>query len=83
MDYQTKVCNAIKIAYSAQYIYICDCFVQFKFIVEDGVALPVDPAFWDYLISTSQREWGLLVYEQDGFYVQYEKTKALQVCCVS
>ena len=55
-------------------------FIQFKFIIEEGVSLPVDPAFWDYLISTSQREWSLLVYEQDWLYVQFIRTKSLQVC---
>ena len=53
--------------------------MQFKFIVEEDVALPVDSTFWDYLMSTSQTQWSLIVYEQDWLDVQYPKTKALQV----
>ena len=53
--------------------------MQFKFIVEYDIALPVDQKFWDYLIESSQIEWSLIVYEQDWLDVQYPKTKALQV----
>ena len=53
--------------------------MQFKFIVEEDVALPVDSAFWDYLMASSQIQWSLIVYEQDWLDVQYPKTKALQV----
>ena len=67
----------MQIAYN--YVLWYYAYLQFKFIIEEGVALPVDPAFWDYLISTSQREWSLLVYEQDWLYVQFIRTKALQV----
>ena len=77
-DYQTKVCIASKFCSSSN--LITALYTQFKFIVEEDVALPVDPAFWDYLISTSQRDWSLLVYEQDWLYVQFIRTKALQVC---
>ena len=53
--------------------------MQFKFIVEEGVALPVDPTFWDYLMASAQTQWSLIVYEQDWLNVQFSKTKALQV----
>ena len=53
--------------------------MQFKFIVEEDVALPVDSAFWDYLMASSQIQWSLIVYEQDWLDVQYPKTKALLV----
>ena len=53
--------------------------MQFKFIVEENVALPVDSTFWDYLMASSQIQWSLIVYEQDWLDVQYPKTKALQV----
>ena len=39
--------------------------MQFKFIVEEDAALPVDLAFWDYLMASSQTQWSLIVYEQD------------------
>ena len=52
--------------------------MQFKFIVEEDVALPVDSTFWDYLMASSQIQWSLIVYEQDWLDVQYPKTKALQ-----
>ena len=48
-DYQTKVCIASKFCSSSN--IITALYAQFKFVVEEGVALPVDPAFWDYLIS--------------------------------
>ena len=53
--------------------------LQFKFIVEDDIALPVDPKFWDYLLSNAQKDWQLFVYEQDFLLTQFEKTKALHV----
>lgn len=53
--------------------------IQFKFIVEEDVALPVDAIFWDYLMRSSQIQWSLIVYEQDWLDVQYPKTRALQV----
>ena len=43
------------------------------------MALPVDPKFWDFLLSNAQKDWGLFVYEQDALSVQYGGTKALQV----
>ena len=53
--------------------------MQFKFIVEEDVALPVDPTFWDYLMASSQIQWGLTVYEQDWLDVQWSETRALHV----
>ncbi len=43
------------------------------------MALPVDPEFWDYLMSSSQLAWGLMVYEQDWLDKQFPDTKALLV----
>ncbi len=47
--------------------------------MEDKIALPIDPTFWDYLMSSSQLDWGLMVYEQDWLDNQFSRTKALLV----
>ena len=62
-----------------RYGYNCLLCSQFKFIVEEDIALPVDPKFWDYLLSNAQIDWQLFVYEQDFLLTQFGKTKALQV----
>ena len=54
-------------------------FLQFKFIVEKNMSLPIDPKFWNFLLSNAQKDWGLFVYEQDALAGQFEGTKALQV----
>jgi len=41
--------------------------------------LPVDPSFWDFLLSSSQQEWNLWVYEQDWLFVQYSRVMELLV----
>ncbi|XP_062503496.1 uncharacterized protein LOC134180364 [Corticium candelabrum] len=51
---------------------------QFDFIVESNAALPVSAEFWDYLISSSKREWNLFVYEQDWLDTEFNTLKALQ-----
>jgi len=43
---------------------------DFNFIIEEPFAIPLDYAFWDYLISTAV-EWGLTVYEQDWLYNEF------------
>ena len=53
--------------------------MQFKFITENSASLPVDPKFWDYLLSTAQKDWQMFVYEQDFLYTQFQRTRALQV----
>ena len=53
--------------------------MQFKFIVENNASLPVDPKFWDYLLSSAQNDWEMFVYEQDWLSEQFAKTAALQV----
>ena len=53
--------------------------MQFKFITENSASLPVDPMFWDYLLSTAQKDWQMFVYEQDFLYTQFQRTRALQV----
>ena len=55
---------------------------KFQFIVEEEASLPVEEAFWDYLLSSSKNNWNLLVYEQDWLDVAVVKLKALQVSCV-
>lgn len=77
MTMNTMVRLTLKLAIS--YYDRIHCLMQFKFIVEEDVALPVDSTFWDYLMASSQTEWSLIVYEQDWLDVQYPKTKALQV----
>ncbi len=32
------------------------------------MALPLQQAFWEWLLTSSQREWGLTTYEQDWLY---------------
>ena len=59
--------------------YYCITILQFKFIVEEDIALPVDPKFWDFLLSNAQKDWELFVYEQDFLLTQFGRTKALQV----
>ncbi len=52
---------------------------QFKFIVDKNGAVPVDPAFWDYLLSDPVKDWRLIVYEQDWLNVELGKVKELMV----
>ena len=52
---------------------------KFEFIVESEASLPVDPDFWDFLLSSSKNTWGLLVYEQDWLDVAVMKLEALRV----
>ena len=50
----------------------------FNFIIdEDGYALPVDPEFWRYLLSTAKDEWNLKVYEQDWLDNEYSHLNEL------
>ena len=52
---------------------------DYDFIIEPLAALPVDPAFWDFLLSSSKQNWSLLVYEQDWLDVAVEKLESLRV----
>ena len=47
--------------------------------MEKDAALPVDPKFWDYLLSNAQKDWELFAYEQDFLSSQFMKTNALLV----
>lgn len=47
--------------------------------MEKDAALPIDPKFWDYLLSNAQKDWELFAYEQDFLTSQFVKTNALQV----
>ena len=53
--------------------------MQFRFIVENDASLPIDPKFWNYLLSSAQKDWEMFVYEQDWLSEQFTKMKALQV----
>ena len=50
---------------------------KFDFIVEDKMALPVSQDFWDYLMETAKRDWGLFVYEQDWLLTVFGGLKAM------
>ena len=52
---------------------------KFDFIIESEASLPVDPDFWDFLLSSSKDSWNLLVYEQDWLYVTVDRLNALKV----
>lgn len=51
---------------------------QYNFIIEGDYALPNDSSFWQFLLSSAQREWDLWVYEQDWLYTVYNDLPALQ-----
>lgn len=51
---------------------------EYDFIIEGDFALPNDSSFWRFLLSSSQREWDLWVYEQDWLYTVYNDLPALQ-----
>ena len=51
---------------------------DYNFVVEGNYALPNDSSFWRFLLSSSQREWNLWVYEQDWLYTIYNDLPALQ-----
>ena len=61
------------------FFLLCQNGGKFDFIINKTAALPVDPSFWDYLLSSSQQKWDLWVYEQDWLFVQYTKTNELLV----
>ena len=50
--------------------------------MEPFASLPVEQAFWDFLLSSSKQEWGLLVYEQDWLDVEVERLVSLQVSTI-
>ena len=52
---------------------------DYDFILGEKAALPLDATFWDYLLSSSKKEWHLLVYEQDWLYVEFSDVNQLQV----
>jgi len=51
---------------------------KYKFVVEQNLALPDDPSFWDFLLSTSRSEWGLIMYEQDWLSTVWDSLKAIR-----
>ncbi|PIK42555.1 hypothetical protein BSL78_20580 [Apostichopus japonicus] len=44
----------------------------FDFIVEFIRAIPQDEEFWNFLLSSAKKEWGLILYEQDWLNHQFE-----------
>ena len=53
---------------------------NFDFIIDKGdIALPDDPLFWQYLLSTSRNEWNLWTYEQDWLLTESGRLKELQL----
>ena len=50
----------------------------FEFYIERETANPNDASFWEFLLSSSKREWGLLVYEQDWLYHTYNAISELR-----
>ena len=51
---------------------------QYDFVIEGDYALPNDSSFWRFLLSSSQKEWDLWVYEQDWLYTVYDNLPAVQ-----
>lgn len=47
---------------------------QYDFIVEkdNHKAIPTEQAFWDFLMSSSKKDWNLAVYEQDWLHNEWE-----------
>lgn len=50
-----------------------------RFLIDQdqGLALPTEYSFWDFLMDSSKR-WGLHTYEQDWLYVQNRQIQILQ-----
>ena len=51
---------------------------NYTFVVDGNFALPNDSSFWDFLLSSSQKQWNLSVYEQDWLDTEYNGLKELQ-----
>jgi len=49
--------------------------------VEPLAAVPVEQAFWDFLLSSSKQTWNLMVYEQDWLYVEFSRLASMLVSC--
>eukprot|EP01012_Entosiphon_sulcatum_P006732 TRINITY_DN13233_c0_g1_i2.p1 TRINITY_DN13233_c0_g1~~TRINITY_DN13233_c0_g1_i2.p1 ORF type:complete len:763 (+),score=129.91 TRINITY_DN13233_c0_g1_i2:23-2290(+) len=47
----------------------------FDFIVEKNFSIPTQQEFWDFLIGDSKK-WGLVVYEQDWLFNEFEGLNA-------
>lgn len=52
---------------------------KWDFLIDQtgDIALPLDPAFWDMLLTT-KRDTGMIMYEQDWLDVQFDRTPQLQ-----
>ena len=51
---------------------------DYDFVVDGNFALPNDSSFWHFLLSSSQQQWNLWVYEQDWLDTEYEGLKELR-----
>ena len=52
----------------------------FNFIIDSGqIALPDDPSFWQFLLSSARDQWNLWTYEQDWLLTESGKLKELQI----
>ncbi len=47
--------------------------------MDENGAIPVDPAFWDYLLSDPVNKWRLIVYEQDWLDTEVSRVPELRV----
>ena len=51
---------------------------DYNFVVDGNFALPNDSSFWHFILSSSQKQWNLSVYEQDWLDTEYEGLKELR-----
>ncbi|XP_071835062.1 uncharacterized protein [Apostichopus japonicus] len=49
---------------------------KWNFIVEKEKSIPQDKEFWNYLMGSSKKEWGLTMYEQDWLADEVNDLKA-------
>ena len=46
------------------------------------MGVPVQQSFWDFLLSSSKKQWGLMVYEQDWLDYTEEFMSAVFVSAI-
>ena len=51
---------------------------RYEFLRGDGVAIPMDPAFWTALLQRPVRQWGMATYEQDFLVTAFTKAAVLR-----
>lgn len=52
---------------------------KYDFIIDKGIALPNDPAFWQDLLRDGRDNWNLRVYEQDWLLTEFGRLKELEM----